>query len=73
MRLSAVFGFGDAPSANRFLHDVNSNPDLEHANAKLFDRDKVRIVYLVQSKAYDNTMSLLDDLSSQYGGKEVEA
>lgn len=72
MHLSAVFGFDDPPSANRFLNDVNSNPLLEHARAKLFDRDKVRINYPAKSKVYDNTMSILDDLSAHYGGKEIE-
>jgi hypothetical protein len=72
MHLSAVFGFDDAPSANRFLNDVNSNPSLGHAKAKLFDRDKVRITYSIQSNAFDDTMSLLDDLSSHYDGKEIE-
>lgn len=73
MRLSAVYGFTNAPSANRFLHDVNSNASLARAKAALYERDKVRITYLAESGVYDNTLSLLDDLSAQYGGKEIDA
>lgn len=72
MRLSVVYGFDDAPSANRFLNDVNSNPALERAKAKLFDRDKVRISYTLEQGAYDSTLSTLDDVSAQYGGAEIQ-
>jgi hypothetical protein len=67
-----VYGFDDAPTANRFMNDVNSHKNLEHAKAKLFDRDKVRIQYIAQQGHYDNTLSDLDSLCEQYGGSEVE-
>ncbi|MFC4701754.1 hypothetical protein ACFO4O_16500 [Glaciecola siphonariae] len=73
MRLSVVYGFDDAPSANRFLNDVNSNASLDMARAKLFDRDKVRISYSLEKGTYDNTLSILDDLSASYNGKEIQS
>lgn len=72
MRLSVVYSFDTPPSANRFLNDVNSNPTLEYAKASLFDGDKVKITYLIQSLSYDETLSILDDLSAHYGGREVQ-
>jgi hypothetical protein len=69
-----VYGFNDAPTANRFMNDVNANDALQDARAKLFDRDKVRIVYkLEQSQQFDSTLSTLDDLAGQYGGVEIDA
>jgi hypothetical protein len=73
MRLSIVYGFENAPIANRFLNDVNSNATLAHAKAKLFDRDKVRISYVTQQHTYDDTLSFLDNLSGQYGGYEIDS
>nr|WP_136252146.1 hypothetical protein [Ningiella ruwaisensis] len=72
MNLSVVYGFDDAQRANRFLNDVNVNPELDLAKAKLFDRDKVRIEYKIESGTYDYTLSKLDDLARYYGGTEVE-
>jgi len=72
LRLSVVYGFEDSPTANRFMNDVNSHQNLEHAKAKLFDGDKVRIQYIAKQGQYDNTLSTLDSLADQYGGAEVE-
>ena len=72
MQVSMVFSFDEAPAANRFLNDVNSHLSLEHTRARLFDRDKVRVAYNLKTGAYDDTLSLLDDLSSQYGGKAID-
>jgi hypothetical protein len=72
MRLSIVYGFDTAPTANRFLNDVNSHLSLDNCKAKLFDRDKVRVFYSLDKDSYDNTLSLLDDLSAAYEGSEIE-
>jgi hypothetical protein len=72
MRLDVVYGFDDAPTANRFMNDVNSYDALDHARAKLFDGDKVHIHYRSQHTQYDNTLSVLDDLATRYGGYEVQ-
>lgn len=72
MRLSIVYGFDNAPTANRFLNDVNSHLSLDNCKAKLFDRDKVRVFYVLDKQAYDNTLSVLDDLCASYDGNEIE-
>lgn len=72
MRLSVVYGFDNAPTANRFMHDVNSHEALDHAKAKLFDGDKVQIHYRPQNTQYDDTLTLLDDLANRYGGSELQ-
>ncbi|MFQ3251224.1 hypothetical protein [Glaciecola sp.] len=65
------FQFSSAPVANRFLNELKhwSKADVK---AKLFKAShSVAVSYEYEAGKFDYTCSELDDLASQYGGKEI--
>jgi hypothetical protein len=65
------FQFTSAPIANRFLNELKhwSKADV---TAKLFKAShSVSVSYEYEAGQFDYTCSELDDLASQYDGKEI--
>lgn len=65
------YAFNDEPTAYRFLNTVSAMGDGELKAKYGRNTCHVRVSYEVQTGAFDNTLSKLDDLAEQHGGHEV--
>ncbi len=71
MKTEVSYRFSSAQVANRFLHELK-NWHVAQVSTRLFKGDdSVNVSYEYDQRGFDNTLSELDNLAEQYGGKEV--
>jgi hypothetical protein len=71
MKTEVSYGFPSGQIANRFLHELK-NWHVAQVQTRLFKGDdSVKVSYEYDQRGFDNTLSELDSLAEQYGGKEV--